>query len=123
MWIATGEQHSVRAFVDAAARELGIALEWRGRGPDECAMVASANGWAEHLKRGQVVAWVDARYFRPAEVDALAGDASLARRELGWEPRVKFAQLVAEMVREDLKSAQRDELVLWHGYRAAAGHD
>lgn len=99
--IATGEQHSVRDFVDAAARELGMSIEWRGEGVDE-------QGFDE---KGRCIVSVDPRYFRPTEVETLLGDASKAKRELGWEPRIRFDELVAEMVREDLRSAERDELV------------
>ena len=104
--IATGEQHSVRHFVNAAARELGIQVEWKGEGADE-------KGYDEN---GRCIVAVDPRYFRPTEVDDLLGDAAKAKKKLGWEPRTSFKQLVAEMVREDLKTAERDELVKSHGY-------
>ena len=103
--IATGEQHSVREFVDAAAAELGMALSWRGQGVEE-------KGFDSN---GRCVVAVDSRYFRPAEVETLLGDPSKARDRLGWKPRVGFRELVAEMVREDLKAAERDELVKRHG--------
>lgn len=104
--IATGEQHSVRDFVDAAAHELGLPIRWEGSGIDE-------RGYAES---GKAIVMVDARYFRPTEVETLLGDPSKAKSVLGWAPRVKFGELVAEMVREDLKAAERDELVKRHGY-------
>jgi GDPmannose 4,6-dehydratase len=104
--VATGEQHSVRDFVSAAAQELGMPIRWQGEGVEEKGCDAS----------GRCIVAVDPRYFRPAEVDSLLGDASKARARLGWRPRVGFAELVAEMVREDLKSAERDELVKRHGY-------
>jgi len=104
--IATGEQHSVRQFVEAAARELGMTLHWEGSGLAE-------KGCDEN---GRCVVAVDPRYFRPAEVDSLQGDSSKARKQLGWSPKVRFTELVAEMVREDLKTAERDELVKRHGY-------
>jgi GDPmannose 4,6-dehydratase len=104
--IATGEQHSVRDFVSAAARELGMPIRWEGQGVAEKGYDGA----------GRCIVAVDPRYFRPAEVDALLGDASKAQARLGWRPRVTFNQLVAEMVREDLKSAERDELVKRHGY-------
>jgi GDPmannose 4,6-dehydratase len=107
--IATGVQRSVRDFVDAAARELGIALQWRGKGADEKGYDAS----------GACIVAIDPRYFRPTEVDTLLGDASQARAILGWQPKVSFEELVAEMAREDLKSAERDALVARHGYAAA----
>jgi GDPmannose 4,6-dehydratase len=104
--VATGEQHSVRDFVSAAAQELGMPVRWQGEGVEEKGYDAS----------GRCIVAVDPHYFRPAEVDALLGNASKARARLGWTPRVGFAELVAEMVREDLKSAERDELVKRHGF-------
>ncbi len=106
--IATGVQYSVRDFVDAAAREIGIAVTWRGSGVDEKGYDA----------QGKCIVQVDPRYFRPTEVETLLGDASKAREKLGWTPKVTFAELVAEMVREDLKAAERDELVKKHGFKA-----
>ena len=111
--IATGEQHSVREFASAAARHLGMSVRWEGQGVAE-------RGYDE---RGRCVVAVDPRYFRPAEVDSLVGDASKAHSRLGWRPRVRFEELVAEMVREDLKSAERDELVKKHGYSAYDFHE
>jgi GDPmannose 4,6-dehydratase len=105
--IATGEQYSVRDFVNAAAAELGMALTWTGSGLDEHAVDAAG------VRRVAV----DPRYFRPAEVETLLGDASRARARLGWMPRTTFRELVAEMVRVDLDAAERDELVKRHGYR------
>lgn len=104
--IATGEQRSVRDFVDAAAFELGLTIRWEGNGVDE----------RGYDKAGKAIVMVDARYFRPTEVETLLGDPSKAKLVLGWTPRVKFGELVAEMVREDLKAAERDELVKRHGY-------
>jgi len=111
--IATGVQFSVRDFVDAAAKELGIALKWVGEGVEEHALDA----------QGRKVVAVDPRYFRPTEVETLLGDASKARKQLGWTPKITFAELVAEMVREDLKVAERDELVRRHGYKAPDRHE
>jgi GDPmannose 4,6-dehydratase len=108
--IATGVQRSVRDFVNAAAKELGIAIQWRGVGREEKGYDAS----------GACIVAIDPRYLRPTEVDTLLGDASKARELLGWQPKVSFDQLVAEMAREDLKSAERDALVERHGYSAAA---
>ena len=110
--IASGVQHSVRDFVNAAASEMGLAITWRGDGVEEKAFDAS----------GKCVVAVDARYFRPTEVETLLGDASKARIKLGWTPKISFEELVSEMVREDLKSAERDELVKKHGYAALDGH-
>jgi GDPmannose 4,6-dehydratase len=105
--IATGEQYSVRQFVEAAGRRLGMSIEWRGRGLDEQGIDTAS---------GKVVVRIDPRYFRPTEVDALLGDASRARAELGWRPEVDFASLVEEMVRADLALAERDALVKREGY-------
>jgi GDPmannose 4,6-dehydratase len=111
--IATGVQFSVRDFVDAAARELDMQITWRGKGVDE----------KGYDKAGNVVVAVDPRYFRPTEVETLLGDPSKARTKLGWTPRTSFAELVSEMVREDLKAAQRDQLVLGRGYKAYDHHE
>jgi GDPmannose 4,6-dehydratase len=104
--IATGEQHSVREFVNAAAECVGLKLAWRGRGVDEKAYDQS----------GRCIAEVDPRYFRPTEVDSLLGDATKARAKLGWTPRIGFAELVAEMMARDVEAAERDHLVTRHGY-------
>ena len=111
--IATGEQYSVRDFVDAAARELGMDIRWEGQGVDE-------KGYDAH---GQCIVAVDPRYFRPTEVETLLGDPTKAKKKLGWTPKISFAELVAEMVREDLKAAERDELVKKHGYKAMDYHE
>ncbi len=111
--IATGVQYSVRDFVNAAAQELGIKIRWEGKGVDE-------KGYNE---TGKCVVAVDPRYFRPAEVETLLGDPTKAREKLGWVPKVSFNELVSEMVREDLKSAERDELVKKHGYKAFDHHE
>ena len=106
--IATGKQYSVREFVNAAAAELGMRITWKGRGEDE-------KGFDES---GNCIVTVDKRYFRPTEVETLLGDPTKAKEKLGWAPKITFEELVAEMVREDLKAAERDELVKRHGYSA-----
>jgi GDPmannose 4,6-dehydratase len=111
--IATGVQHSVRDFLTIAAEELNIKLRWEGQGVDEKGYDAA----------GQCIVAVDPRYFRPTEVETLLGDAAKAREKLGWTPEIKFDQLVAEMVREDLQSAERDELVKRHGYKSMDFHE
>jgi GDPmannose 4,6-dehydratase len=105
--IATGEQHSVRAFVVLAARLLGMELAWRGKGVDEHAVDQAT---------GRTVVRVDPRYFRPTEVDTLLGDPSKARGKLGWRPEIGFEALVREMVHEDRKLAERDALVAREGF-------
>ncbi|XUY29660.1 GDP-mannose 4,6-dehydratase [Agrobacterium sp. rho-8.1] len=104
--IATGVQYSVRDFVNTAAGEIDMKIDWRGTGVDEKGYDAN----------GRCIVSVDPRYFRPAEVETLLGDASKAREKLGWTPKITFNELVSEMMREDLKSAQRDEVVKKHGY-------
>lgn len=114
--IATGVQYSVRDFVDAAAKEIGMEIEWRGKGVEEKGYWVNR---PSHLTphTSPIVA-VDPRYFRPSEVETLLGDPTKAREKLGWVPRTSFAELVSEMMREDMKSAKRDELVKQHGYAA-----
>lgn len=117
--IATGVQYSVRDFVDAAARELGMEIRWDGRGVDE-------KGYWVNREAGVAtdpIVTVDPRYFRPTEVETLLGDPSKAKAKLGWTPRTTFSELVAEMVREDLSSAQRDELVKLHGFNTFNYHE
>ena len=111
--IASGVQYSVRDFVNAAAKELGMNITWRGKGVEE----------KGHDAAGKCIVQVDPRYFRPTEVETLLGDASKAKNKLGWTPKISFEELVSEMVREDLKSAERDELVKKHGYKAFDYHE
>lgn len=111
--IATGVQYSVRHFVDTAAEELGIKITWKGEGVDETGTD----------QNGKLIVRVDPRYFRPTEVETLLGDPTKAKEKLGWVPKTSFKELVTEMVREDLKSAERDELVKRHGYAAYDYHE
>ncbi len=111
--IATGVQYSVRDFVNAAAQELGMQIRWEGCGIEE-------KGYDVH---GKCIVAVDPAYFRPTEVETLLGDPTKAKEKLGWTPKTSFAELVAEMVREDLKSAERDELVKKHGFKALNHHE
>ena len=106
--IATGKQHSVREFVEIAGREIGLTIEWKGSGVDE-------KGY--DTETGKCIVAVDGRYFRPAEVETLLGDATMAKEKLGWVPKISFQELVSEMMREDMKDAQRDELVQQHGFK------
>jgi GDPmannose 4,6-dehydratase len=124
--IATGKQYSVREFVIAAAAELGITLGWRGRGETEEAYVLNENSMLPRTSRfrtGQVIVRIDPRYFRPAEVDSLLGDASKARRNLGWEPSTSFTQLVGDMMHAELAAIQKYFLVYQHGFQAPAYSD
>jgi GDPmannose 4,6-dehydratase len=112
--IATGEQYSVRDFVERSARLLDMNIDWRGSGTDE-------HGVDTHT--GRTVVRVDPRYFRPAEVETLLGDPSKARRLLGWRPEISFEQLVAEMVAGDREIARRDAMVAKHGFRVTANRE
>jgi len=105
--IATGVQYSVRDFVEAAAKEAGMSVRWEGNGVNEKGYDAD----------GKCIVAVDPRYFRPSEVETLLGDPGKAKTKLGWAPRTTFAELVAEMMHEDLKSVERDELVREHGFK------
>lgn len=112
--IATGVQHSVREFIVAAAAEVGMKISWGGEGVEEKGYDAD---------NGNCIIAVDPRYFRPTEVEALLGDASKAKQKLGWAPDISFNGLVSEMMREDLKAAERDALVKNHGYPAYNYHE
>ncbi len=117
--ISTGVQYSVREFVDTAARELGMNIRWQGSGVDETGMLESGLP----SQQSQVIVRVDPRYFRPTEVATLLGDATKAREKLGWTPKITFHELVTEMVRGDLKNAERDELTKKHGFSTYDRHE
>ena len=121
--VATGVQHSVREFVAAAARELGIRLRWEGKGVKERGVIERLSVKSKHLRVGQTVVRVDPNYFRPAEVETLLGDAAKARRLLKWKPKISFAKLVEEMAREDLRGAERDAHTARGGYRVHQRHE
>jgi len=105
--ISTGQQYSVRDFVNIAAKELGYKIIWKGKGKNEKGLVD-----------GKVIVKVDKNYFRPTEVETLLGDSSKAKRKLGWVPKISFKKLVSEMVREDLKLAQSNQLMLKNGFKS-----
>jgi GDPmannose 4,6-dehydratase len=111
--IATGRQYSVREFVTLAAREIGLLVNWEGQGENE-------RGFDQE---GRCIVKVDPRYFRPTEVETLLGDASKAREKLGWTAKTPFSELVSEMMREDLKAAERDELVKRNGFPVYDYHE
>lgn len=111
--IASGVQYSVRDFINIAASELGIRMHWEGEGLGEKGYDAA----------GRCIVSVDPRYFRPTEVETLLGDPSKAKEKLGWQPKITFEDLVKEMILEDLKAAERDELVKRHGYHANDYHE
>ena len=106
--IASGQSRSVRDFVVKAFEEIGIEITWKGSGLDE----VGRDGVS-----GKVFVQIDPRYFRPTEVECLLGDATMAKEELGWEPRTSFDELVKMMVREDLKEAQKDQLCSSAGFQ------
>ena len=112
--IATGKQYSVREFVVAAAKHVGMDIEWQGSGIDEIGVDKNT---------GRTVVCVDQLYFRPTEVDRLLGDASKAKSLLGWEPTVSFEELVREMMEEDLTQAKRDAVIAEHGFRIFDSHE
>jgi GDPmannose 4,6-dehydratase len=112
--IATGEQHSVREFVELAAQEIGIQIRWEGKDQEE-------KGY--DVATGKCIVSVDPRYYRPAEVETLLGDPTKAKEKLGWVPTTTFPELVAEMMREDMKEAQRDELVKQNGFKYFTPHE
>jgi GDPmannose 4,6-dehydratase len=112
--IATGVQYTVRQFVESAAKELGIAIRWEGRGVNE-------KGY--DTTTGKPIVAVDSRYFRPTEVETLLGDPTKAKEKLGWVPKTTLDELVREMVREDLVAAERDALCKREGYKAFDYHE
>jgi GDPmannose 4,6-dehydratase len=112
--IATGEQHSVREFVQQVGEQLGMRIEWRGRAQQELGVDAVS---------GRTVVKVDPRYYRPTEVETLLGDASKARAKLGWKPEIGFDALVREMVSEDLEEARRDALIAREGFKTYQFHE
>ena len=119
--IATGVQYSVRHFIQKAAASLGLSLGFTGAGTGEQAVVHGITGdLAPAVKVGDVIVKVDARYFRPTEVESLLGDAARAKADLGWEPEITFDDMVCEMVNFDLDQARRLALLKQHGFAVAA---
>jgi len=120
--IATGEQYSVRDFIEHAVANLGIKIAWEGSGIEEVGRVIE-NSDDSGPQAGDIIVRIDARYFRPTEVETLLGDASKARKTLGWQPRISFGQLVEEMIKEDLEIAQRDAIVARQGFKVFDHHE
>jgi GDPmannose 4,6-dehydratase len=112
--IATGEQHSVREFVERAGSYLDMRIQWSGKGVDEQGIDA---------KTGKAIVKVDPRYFRPTEVETLLGDPTKAKVKLGWQPKISFAKLVEEMVASDLEIARRDALIAKEGFKTYSHHE
>jgi len=122
--IATGQQIAVREFVEMAAKEAGMRLEFTGDGVDEVAVVVEVDSdVAPHVKVGDCIVKVDPRYFRPAEVETLLGDPTKARQDLGWEPEITVEQMCAEMVAKDVVAAKRDALLKEHGLARPVSND
>ena len=118
--IASGEQYSVRDFVNRAGDALGLTFEWQGEGVEEKGILVAAKDADDALqaKIGQEIVLVDPRYFRPTEVETLLGDASKARNKLGWTPKTSFADLVKEMAESDLREAEFELKVKEHGHKS-----
>ncbi len=122
--ISTGVQFSVREFIQWAAGELGLALEFRGKGVEEHAIVVGVSGKAStQVKVGDVIVRVDPRYFRPTEVETLLGDATKAREKLGWIPEISAQKMCEEMVRHDLELARQNALLQSHGYTVTVNRE
>jgi GDPmannose 4,6-dehydratase len=115
--IATGIQYSVRDFIQKAAKQMGIILQFEGKGENETAFVMAVEGdQAPALKKGDIIVRIDPKYFRPAEVETLLGDPSKAKERLGWIPEINLEQMIAEMVNHDLSQAKQRALLKKHGY-------
>ncbi|MGB3211898.1 MAG: GDP-mannose 4,6-dehydratase [Desulforhopalus sp.] len=123
--IATGEQHSVRDFVNAAAKEIGIGIRWENSGVEEIGIIdhVDTGNDSNKMKVGEIIVRVDPRYFRPTEVETLLGDPTKAREKLGWVPKTTFSDLVTEMMRCDLVEARRDELCKSEGFTVLNHHE
>lgn len=123
--IASGEQHSVRQFIEWTAEELGIRLRWEGRGVDEVGIVepssAALNGDSPGLRPDQTIIRIDPRYFRPTEVETLRGDPTKAKEKLGWVPQIGVKEMCAEMIAHDLRLARQHALLKKHGYEMPIG--
>jgi len=123
--IATGEQHSVRDFVNAAAAEIGVSMRWEGIGVHEVGIIDNISKESEvnAMKVGDTIVRIDPRYFRPTEVETLLGDPGKAKEKLGWVPKTTFAELVSEMMHSDLLEARKDELCKSEGYTVLNHHE
>lgn len=123
--IATGKQHSVRQLCSLAFSNAGIGLEWQGAGVNEKGVVSSvrpATGEV-HVRPGDVVVRVDPRYFRPTEVETLLGNPAKAKEKLGWEPKISFEEMIAEMVRHDIEETRMDVLCKDSGFTIMNRHE
>ena len=123
--IATGQQISVRDFVNQSALRLGIELEWLGEGIEETGIVKSVSSGdiGKHVSVGKGIVRVDPRYFRPAEVETLLGDPSLAHEKLGWKPSTTLDEMIDEMVGHDYQQAQKERYLIDAGFEVAGTHE
>ena len=115
--ISSGEQHSVREFIQWSCEELGIEIGFKGEGENEEGYVKKVSSEiSTPLKSGDTIIKVDPRYFRPAEVNSLLGDSSKAKKDLGWKPEITARQMCSDMVAKDLEKAKKDAFLLSNGY-------
>jgi len=123
--IATGRNYSVRDFVNAAASQLDMNIQWEGTGLNEKGYLINPSSQKKinDVTKQKPIIQVDAKYYRPTEVDTLVGDSSKAKQKVGWTPKITFDEIVSEMVSEDYKSAQRDELIKKHGFKTMNYHE
>ena len=122
--IATGAQYSVREFIKKSAEKLGITLAFEGEGIKERGIVAGIRGGdVPAVNLGDIIVKIDPRYFRPAEVETLLGDPSLAKKELGWIPQITLDEMIGEMVAHDLDLAKRHALLKTHGYNVSVSKE
>lgn len=122
--IATGQQISVREFIEKSAGWLGIKLRWEGRGVDELGIVDDVSGEATAaLRPGQIIIRIDPRYFRPTEVETLLGDATKAKEKMGWVPEITIEQMIEEMVQYDFAQAKQHSLLEDHGFAVAVSNE
>ena len=112
--ISTGEQHSVREFVEVAANQVGIKIKWEGKGDEEVGI---------NIKTNKIIIQIDKRYFRPTEVETLLGDSSKAKNKLNWQPKISFQELVSEMMSADLNEAKKDKLCSDEGFSVYKYHE
>ena len=112
--ISTGEQHSVREFIEIAAKEVDIKIKWSGKGIDEVGV---------NTKTNNIIIRIDKRYFRPTEVETLLGDSSKAKDQLNWQPKISFQELISEMMLADLEEAKKDKLCEEKGFNVFNHHE
>ena len=122
--IASGEQHSVREFIQLSAKELGITLEFKGDGLEEIAIVSKVTGEsAPDVSVGDTIVRIDPRYFRPTEVEELLGDPTKAKEKIGWVPKISLEEMCAEMIEEDLNTAIKNKLLASHGHEVSLSRE